>query len=187
MSPVDRLLAAKASRAFGDGYVSLLLPAYLLDRGFTPWQVGLVATATLLGSGLLTLLIGLNAYRYPNRLLLLSATALMAATGLGFAFVTDFWPLLLVAFVGTLNPSGGDVGVFLPLEHAALAHLVDDRRRLLLLQAELCERSLDDLPESMRAYAPTVASVLTLLGTHLLMHAGQFVPIRRKIGKPALF
>jgi len=42
-------------------------------------------------------------------------------------------------------------------------------------------------PDSMREYAPTVASVLTLLGTHWLMHAGQFVPIRRKLGKPALF
>jgi uncharacterized damage-inducible protein DinB len=42
-------------------------------------------------------------------------------------------------------------------------------------------------PESMREYAPTVASVLTLLGTHWLMHAGQFVPVRRKLGKPPLF
>ncbi len=42
-------------------------------------------------------------------------------------------------------------------------------------------------PEPMREYAPTVASVLMLLGTHWLMHAGQFVPIRRKIGKPPLF
>jgi hypothetical protein len=42
-------------------------------------------------------------------------------------------------------------------------------------------------PESMREYAPTVASVLTLLGSHWLMHAGQFVPVRRKLGKPALF
>ncbi len=42
-------------------------------------------------------------------------------------------------------------------------------------------------PESMREYAPTVCSVLTLLGGHWLMHAGQFVPIRRKLGKPALF
>lgn len=41
-------------------------------------------------------------------------------------------------------------------------------------------------PESMREYAPTVASVLMLLGTHWLMHAGQFVPIRRKLGKPPL-
>lgn len=42
-------------------------------------------------------------------------------------------------------------------------------------------------PESMREYAPTVASVLSLMGTHWLMHAGQFVPVRRKLGKPALF
>ncbi len=42
-------------------------------------------------------------------------------------------------------------------------------------------------PESMREYAPTVASVLMLMGTHWLMHAGQFVPIRRKLGKPAMF
>jgi uncharacterized damage-inducible protein DinB len=42
-------------------------------------------------------------------------------------------------------------------------------------------------PEAMREYAPTIAAVLTLLGTHWLMHAGQFVPIRRKIGKPPLF
>ena len=42
-------------------------------------------------------------------------------------------------------------------------------------------------PESMREYAPTVASGLMFLGSHWLMHAGQFVPIRRKLGKPPLF
>jgi len=42
-------------------------------------------------------------------------------------------------------------------------------------------------PEPMREYAPTVASVLTLLGTHWWMHSGQFVPIRRKLGRPPLF
>jgi hypothetical protein len=42
-------------------------------------------------------------------------------------------------------------------------------------------------PESMRAYAPTVAAVLLLLAQHWLMHAGQFVPIRRKLGKAAMF
>ena len=38
-----------------------------------------------------------------------------------------------------------------------------------------------------REYAPTVAAMLMVLGTHWLMHAGQFVPIRRKLGKPPLF
>jgi hypothetical protein len=42
-------------------------------------------------------------------------------------------------------------------------------------------------PESMREYCPTVGAVLMLLGSHMLMHAGQFVPIRRKLGKPPLF
>lgn len=126
---VNRLLAAKGLRAFGDGYVALLLPAYLLELGFGPFAVGLIATTTLLGSGLLSLLVGLRAHRYHYRSLLLAATALMAATGLGFAFITGLWPLLLIALVGTLNPSGGDVSVFLPLEHAALSQLVHDERR----------------------------------------------------------
>lgn len=129
LTPVDRLLVAKGLRAFGDGYVALLLPAYLLHIGLSAFEVGLVATATLLGSGLFALLVGVQAHRFAYRALLLAATGLMAGTGLGFALVTDFWPLLLIAFAGTLNPSGGDVSVFLPLEHAALAHLSDDRRR----------------------------------------------------------
>jgi hypothetical protein len=50
------------------------------------------------------------------------------------------------------------------------------------------ENTLDQPgPESMREYAPTVASVLTILGNHWLMHSGQFVPIRRKLGKKPLF
>ena len=33
---LNRLLAAKALRGFGDGFVSVLLPLYLLTLGFTP-------------------------------------------------------------------------------------------------------------------------------------------------------
>ena len=68
-----RILVAKGLRAFGDGYVSLLLPLYLLELGLTPLQVGLIATATLFGSGLLTLLVGLQAHHYHYRSLLLAA------------------------------------------------------------------------------------------------------------------
>ena len=126
---VGRLLWVRALRAFGDGYVSLLLPVYLLSLGLEPFEVGVITTATLLGSGALTLLVGLHAYRYRYRTLLLAATALMTATGLGFASITQFWPLLIVAFVGTLNPSSGDVSIFLPLEQAVLARIVPDKQR----------------------------------------------------------
>jgi predicted MFS family arabinose efflux permease len=53
----------------------------------------------------------------------------MAATGLGFAVITGFWPLMIVAFIGTMNPTSGDASVFLPLEQTALAQTIDQSRR----------------------------------------------------------
>jgi MFS family permease len=123
------LLAARGLRAVGDGFVSLLLPVYLLELGYGPFETGIIATATLAGSALLTLLVGLYAHRAPGRSLLIGAALLMVLTGIAFAALEDFWPLLLVAFVGTLNPSSGDVSVFLPLEQAQLARTVSDRDR----------------------------------------------------------
>ena len=155
---VHRLLAAKGLRAFGDGYVSLLLPLYLLNLGFSPLQVGVIATTTLLGSGLLTLLVGLHAHRYHTRTLLLAATLLMAGTGLGFSLVTDFWPMLLIALVGTLNPSSGDVSVFLPLEHAVLSNVVDDRRRTAVFARYSLAGSLMAALGSLAAGLPGMAA-----------------------------
>jgi hypothetical protein len=39
-------------------------------------------------------------------------------------------------------------------------------------------------PERTRQMAPTVGSVLVLIGTHVLMHTGQWVSVRRKLKKP---
>jgi len=129
---VRLLLIGRGLRAFVDGYVAVLLPAYLLVLGYDIWHVGLLSTATLLGSALATLALGAWGHHAAPRFLLLAAALLMAATGLGFASLSAFWPLLLVAFVGTLNPSSGDVSVFLPLEHSRLSHAAegDARTRL---------------------------------------------------------
>ncbi|MEO8186278.1 MAG: MFS transporter [Burkholderiaceae bacterium] len=156
---IKRILVARGLRAFGDGFVSLLLPLYLLELGFGPIEVGLIATATLLGSGLLTLFVGLRAYRYHSRTLLLAATLLMAATGAGFALVTQFWPLLLIAIVGTLNPSSGDVSVFLPLEHAVLSQLVTDRDRTAVFARYSLVGSLLAALGSLAAAVPALIAV----------------------------
>ncbi|MGC4059950.1 MAG: MFS transporter [Aquabacterium sp.] len=130
------LLAARALRAFADGYVAILLPTYLLALGLATWQVGVLATGTLLGSALATLAVGAWGHRVAPTRLLRAAAWLMAATGVAFAalpaFTAAFWPLLLVAFVGTLNPSSGDVSVFLPLEQARLAEAAQGEARTAL-------------------------------------------------------
>jgi MFS family permease len=115
------VLTARALRAFADGFVAVLLPAYLLALGHGQLAVGFLGTAALLGSALATLAVGRWGNRYSLRRMLMACAALMVATGLGFAGLADLWPLLLVAFLGPLNPSGGDVSVFLPLEQSVLA------------------------------------------------------------------
>ncbi len=41
-------------------------------------------------------------------------------------------------------------------------------------------------PESMRDYAPTVGAMFNVVGIHAMMHAAQFVAVRRKLGKGVL-
>lgn len=115
------LLVARGLRGMCDGFVAVLLPGYLLALGFGQLAVGLISTTTLFGSALATVLVGLVGNRFAPRGLLRFAAVLMIATGLAFAGLSSLWPLLIVAFVGTLNPSSGDVSLFLPLEHARLA------------------------------------------------------------------
>lgn len=126
------ILTARGIRAFNDGYVALLLPYYLTLLGYGALEVGIIATATLLGSGLLTLLAGLFAYRFRLHVLLNAACVLMLVSGLGVATFTDFWPLLLVAAIGTLNPSTSDVSVFLPIEQTILSHAAPAEQRTVL-------------------------------------------------------
>lgn len=126
---LSRINAGRGLRAFADGLIAILLPLYLGQLGYGPVEIGVIATATLLGSAVLTLALGFAAHRFRLRRGLLGAALLMVATGLGFASLQAFWLLLVVAFVGTLNPSGGDVSVFLPLEHTLIAQSVADHRR----------------------------------------------------------
>jgi MFS family permease len=118
---VNRILVGRALRSFADGFIAVVLPAYLLALGLGQLEVGLIGTATLAGSALATLAVGRWGHRFSIRRLLLAAALAMAATGLAFAGLSSLWPLLIVAFVGTLNPSSGDASVFMPLDHTMLA------------------------------------------------------------------
>jgi MFS family permease len=124
-----KIYLARALRDFGDGFIAIVLPAYLLSLGLSAFHVGVIATVALAGSAFLTLGAGLLGARHDIRRLLLAASALMAATGLFYAATSDYAVLLLVAFVGTINPSGGSTSVFVPLEHTVLSGAVDAKRR----------------------------------------------------------
>ena len=129
LRPATCLYAARAIRDFGDGFVAVLLAVYLTELGLGAFEVGVVATAALLGSALTTLAIGLLGPANRQRTLLMFASALMIATGIAFAAADSFAVLLLIAFVGTINPTAGNVSIFVPMEHALLAGAVPDTGR----------------------------------------------------------
>jgi MFS family permease len=131
-SHVAILFIARGLRGFGDGFAVVVLPAYLSALGYSPAEIGVLATVSLLGSALLTLAVGFLAPRHELRSMLLVGAGLMALTGVTFAGFPDFNHVafvMIVGFVGTVIPSSGDVGVMVPLEHAMLAHEVSDAER----------------------------------------------------------
>jgi len=111
---VVNLYAARAARGFGDGFAAIILPAYLLEIGFDPFQIGLVATAALLGSAATTLAIGFLAPRYHLRTLLLACAALMVVTGIAIPSFQHLVFIAAIAFIGTMNPATEDIGVHVP-------------------------------------------------------------------------
>ncbi len=123
------LFAARGLRGFGDGFAVIILPAYLTAIGYGPAAVGTIATASLLGTALSTLGVGLISPRHDLRTLLVAGAALMVGTGLAFPHLHQLALVALVAFIGTINPSAGDLGVIVPIEHAWLAHAADDAGR----------------------------------------------------------
>ena len=123
------LYSARALRGFGDGFATIVLPVYLAKIGFDATQIGFVAAAALLGTAVLTLGVGLVAPRHDLRRLLIAGAVLMVASGIAFPAFEQIGLLLAVAFFGTVNPSTGDIGVLIPIEHAALAQGAADNDR----------------------------------------------------------
>lgn len=165
---VRRILAARALRDFGDGFVAVLLPVYLIAIGLGAFEVGVVATVALLGSALMTLWVGVLGARIGHRKLLMAASGLMFATGLAFAASEIFALILLVSFVGTINPSSGSVSLFIPLEHAVLSHAVLDRDRTRMFARYSLIGALAAAVGSLGAASPDLLATFGLTQTAAL-------------------
>ena len=153
-----RVLAARGLRGFGDGLLSLLLPVWLFEQGYGALEVGVIATATLLGSAAMTLLVGFGGRALGPRGALLAAALLMTATGAAFVLADGFLPLLIVAFLGTLNPSAGEASVFLPLEQARLSDVAEGRARTALFARYSLVGALAAAAGALSAALPEIAA-----------------------------
>ncbi|OAI44560.1 hypothetical protein AYO38_00245 [bacterium SCGC AG-212-C10] len=124
------IFAAKSVRTFSDGMMAIAIAQYADALGFSGLQAGAIASAALVGTSVTTFLVGRYVERIGRRRLLTWGALLTVASGFAYAGFSGFWPLLTVAFLGTANPTSGDVSAFLPVEQAILAQETTTRDRV---------------------------------------------------------
>jgi MFS family permease len=127
------LLLTRFIRLFAYGAVSVVLVLYLTGLGIGTQQIGVLFTLTLLGDTVVSLWLSTRADRIGRRRMLIVGALLMASAGVVFALTRNFLVLLAAATIGVISPSGNEVGPFLPIEQAALAHVVPSDRRTSVL------------------------------------------------------
>lgn len=134
-SPQDAILlfAARMTRLFAYGALSVILVLYLAERGLSEALIGALLTATLLGDAGISLVMTTTADRLGRRRMLLLGAVLMAAAGVAFLLTEQPALLILAAIIGVISPSGNEIGPFLSIEQAALAQLLPDQRRTQVL------------------------------------------------------
>ncbi len=123
------LFATRCSRMFAYGLLSVVLVLYLIEVGLKEWEVGLLLSLTLAGDTVISLWLTTTADRFGRRRTLMVGALLMALAGIVFISTDSFILLLLAATIGVISPSGNEIGPFLSVEQAALAHIVRDDRR----------------------------------------------------------
>jgi MFS family permease len=125
MNAADRdillLYGSRGLRMFAYGFLSVLLALYLAGLGYGGAQIGVLLSVALAGSAVTTAAVSLLADRWGRRRTLVLSSLLLAGAGLALAAEGPYPLLLLFAAVGTMSPTGQEVGPYQSLEQAALA------------------------------------------------------------------
>src|SRR5687768_1328649 len=121
LSPDGWLLFASCGvRTLAYGFLSVVLGLYLAALGLEPEAIGGMFTAALAGGALMTVILTTVADRLGRRRVLMAGAALMAVAGATFALTDNPLLLAVAAVVGTISPSGKEVGPFISVEQAIL-------------------------------------------------------------------
>ena len=123
------ILAARVTRTFAYGFLSIVLAIYLKLIGFNDILIGLVLAATLVNSVIFTLLASFYADRLGRRKMLIIYAALMSISGSIFLATDNYVALVAAALIGTINVTGSETGAFLSIEQALLPQTVNDARK----------------------------------------------------------
>ncbi len=124
-----KLLVTRVLRTFAYGYLATVVGVYLDRLGLDPTQIGIVLTAAIAGSAVMTVFWSLVADRYGRRRTVATMALLMTVGGAVFALTDSFLVLVFAGFTGTISATNSEVGVFQTVEQAILPQTAPNERR----------------------------------------------------------
>jgi len=163
------LFATFGVRNVAYGVVSVVLGPYLASLGWSPAAIGGLFTAALAGGAGLTVGLTAIADRVGRRRVQVAGAILMAAAGVAFAVTDEPALLMIAAILGTVSPSGKDVGPFLAVELAMLPNTTADRHRTAVFSAYNLVGSLATALGALLAGLPAGLGLPAAQGYRLLL------------------
>jgi MFS family permease len=112
---------AQALRAFAYGFGAVLLGVTFDERGFSSFHVGLVLTAVVAGTVVMSVAVARWGDRFGRRCSYVCLYLILAATGAVFAASSPLWALVLVALAGGLSTEVVESGPFTSLEQSMIS------------------------------------------------------------------
>jgi MFS family permease len=132
VTPVTAVLIAKTLRTFCYGFLGILLPVYLAERGMDARGVGVAVTCTLVGSAGLTWAVRRPAERFGARAAL-GGLAVLSALAATLLLADNVWLVVFAAMIGNVAVGTGETGPFLSIEQVVVARAVTGPRRTAVL------------------------------------------------------
>ncbi|HEY3168423.1 MAG TPA: MFS transporter [Candidatus Binatia bacterium] len=163
------LFATCGVRSFAYGFLSVILGLYLDAIGLSAAAIGWIFTAALAGGAVMTSIITAVADRLGRKALLIVGALLMALAGWVFTVSDNPMVLMVAAIVGTISPSGKEVGPFLSIEQAILPQTTSDQHRTAVFSAYNLVGSFAGAIGALAVVLPSLLSRTTISGYRLLI------------------
>jgi MFS family permease len=182
------VLVAKATRTFCYGFLGVLFPVYLAERGMDARQIGVAVTLTLLASAAMTFAIRRPAERYGSRGALCAQAGLIVVSALVFLATEQPWLIVAAAMVGNLSVGTGETGPFLTLEQVAVTRATPRERLTTALSFyNLAGYAASALGAAAVGYAgPSPRLLFSIFLVGGLVQMGAYALMRPDPGRPAV-
>jgi len=133
LSWIDRngklILVAKVTRTLAYGFLAVVFGVYLSQLGFSPAEVGIAITVTLLSTAVFTLAVSHLATKLGRKRSLLALGFLLTVSA-GILLVSENpFAIIVAAILGNIGVGSGETGPFLSVEQAILPDCSPTTRR----------------------------------------------------------